>query len=370
MTFQDIVTTFVEKHPDFVNLADLYNTKVYSILCRRFGFGDSRKPLQETAVLVEEVVHQQMVALIHQAAEGAAVRGEKQIALEDILFLLRKNKRLLRYYEVKDMKHVFKSGISLGDDASKAELIANQEKIDRKIMGKNRQVCYDFLSTIDQTGELLTLFHDRDLDPVKHERLLRAELQAQGMDTQQYLDFCQARQANFSRKYTKSQRFRDWLQLNLNPEIQLSAAAVELFSYMAYEAVAELVDLALLVKQDQRATPDDPISRHRPALCINYTDLYVGSVYSRGDLASQNPGSDGQTSGSGHHPATSVTPKSSKKKRKRSGPPTSVDSDWDTTILPEDVREAYRRYFTDISPFASINKNSSHCSAWKANLCT
>lgn len=335
-----------------------------------FGFGDSRKPLQETAVLVEDIVHQQMVAMIHQAAEGAALRGEKQIALEDILFLLRKNKdklkRLLRYYEVKDMKHVIKGSVSANDDASKAEMLVNQEKIDRKMMGKNRQVCYDFLSNIDQTGELLALFHERDLDPVKHERLLRAELQAQGMDTQQYLDFCQARQANFSRKYTKSQRFRDWLQLNLNPEIQLSAAAVELFSYMAYEAVAELVDLALLVKQDQRARPDDPVSRYRPALCVNYTDLYVGSVYSRGDVTSQSPGSDVQSLLA----TAPVTPKSSKKKRKRSGPPTSVDSDWDSTILPEDVREAYRRYFTDISPFASINKLSNHYSPWRANLCT
>ncbi|GFO48601.1 transcription initiation protein spt3-like protein [Plakobranchus ocellatus] len=343
--------------------------------CERFGFGDSRKPLQETAALVEEVVHQQMVAMIHLAAEGAAVRGEKQIAIEDILFLLRKNKeklkRLLRYYEVKDMKHIIKGSVTGGDDAGKAEILANQEKMDRKVMGKNRQVCYDFLSSIDQTGELVALFHDKEVDSVKHERLLRAELQAQGMDTQQYLDFCQARQANFSRKYTKSQRFRDWLQLNLNPEIQLSAAAVELFSYMAYEAVAQLVDLALLVKQDQRARPDDPVSRHRPPLCINYTDLYVGSVYSRGDVGSQSPGTDGQTSTSGHHlAAASVITKPNKKKRKRSGPPTTVDSDWDSTILPADVREAYRRYFTDISPFASINKNHSHCSPWSANLCT
>ncbi|RUS86019.1 hypothetical protein EGW08_006231, partial [Elysia chlorotica] len=191
-----------------------------------FGFGDCRKPLQETAVLVEEIVHQQMVAMIHLCAEGAATRGEKQITIEDILFLLRKNKdklkRLLRYYEVKDMKHVIKSTVSAADETSKAEVLITQDKkMDSKIMGKNRQICYDFLSVIDQTGELLALFQDKEIDLVKHERLVRAELQSQGMDTKQYLEFCQARQANFSRKHTKSQRFKDWLQLNLKPEIQL-----------------------------------------------------------------------------------------------------------------------------------------------------
>ncbi|KAK3758261.1 hypothetical protein RRG08_036531 [Elysia crispata] len=346
-----------------------------------------------------------------------------------VFTIMEKLKRLLRYYEVKDMKHVIKSSVSLVDETGKAEVLANEEKKkDSKIMGKNRQVCYDFLSAIDQTGELLALFDDKDVDPVKHERLLaslfiflfmaacdadlmiidwfarfpgnvldahilresgkshttaltksklsnieqRAELQSQGMDTKQYLDFCQARQANFSRKYTKSQRFRDWLQLNLKSEIQLSAAAVELFSYMAYEAVAQIVDLALLVKQDQRARPGDPVSKHIPGLCVNYTDLYVGSVYSREDVASQSSGLDVHTPADGLHVATgSFASKYSKKKRKKSGSLNSVDSDWNNTILPEDIREACRRYFLETSPFASINKySSSHHSPWKANLCT
>ena len=37
---------------------------LFSCSRSRFGFGDSGKPLQETALLVEEVVHQQMVAMV------------------------------------------------------------------------------------------------------------------------------------------------------------------------------------------------------------------------------------------------------------------------------------------------------------------
>ena len=39
-------------------------------------------------------------------------------------------------------------------------------------MNKRRKLCYDFLSMIDQTGELTGLFEDDSVDDVKHERLL------------------------------------------------------------------------------------------------------------------------------------------------------------------------------------------------------
>ena len=38
----------------------------------------------------------------------------------------------------------------------------------------------------------------------------------------------------------------------------------------------------------------------------------------------------------------------------QSEPAASVEASWDSQILPNDVREALRRYYTDISPFASM----------------
>merc|ERR1719239_734664 len=103
------------------------------------------------------------------------------------------------------------------------------------------------------------------------------------MDTQQYMEFCQARQANFSRKYSKSQRFRDWLFAQEKSEIALSPQVKELFSYLAYECVGQIVDLALLVKQDKRAQPGDPSTRGHPPLSINYAEIQAGSLLNKSE---------------------------------------------------------------------------------------
>ncbi|BFZ09216.1 hypothetical protein BsWGS_12255 [Bradybaena similaris] len=370
-------------------MSGVSNWFIVEIQQMMFAFGDSRRPLQETAALVEEIVHQQMVAMIEQASEVATCRGDKHIGIEDIVFLLRKDKvklrRLLRFFEIKDMKAIIKSSLGAPEDVpGKSDLniasIQEQQILETRVMGRNKQICYNFLSAIDQTGELVALFDDKETDTIKHERLLRAEMQSQGMDVDQYMEFVQARQANFGRRY-KTQRFRDWLLTNFSPDVVLNAAAVDIFSYLAYETVAQIVDLALLVKQDLRAHPADALSKTRPALCINYTELYAGSLYGKSDTItapSQSPPYDNSNS-SQLNPAVGttslqlsapVTPnKLNKRKRKKSGPSTSVEMSWDCTILPADVREAMRRYFTDIGPFASQIKMNSHSSPWYRTLC-
>jgi len=344
-----------------------------------FGFGDSRKPSEDTAALVAEVVHQHMVSMIHQALDVSGLRGEKAIGVEDILFLLRKDKvklrRLLKFYEVKDLKNSLTRGGLLNSDDAKLELGS-----EKRTLGKNRSLCYEFLSNIDQTGELLALFDEKEPDIIKHERLVRAELRSRGMDTQTYMEFCQARQANFSRKYNKSQRFQNWL-LPKDNDIVLSPSAVEIFTYLAYECVAQIVDLALLVKQDKRTHPGDPSSRCRPPLSVNYAELQVASVFNKdsGDgetspsegvtaphlsahLASLPPHNNPQTAATAQAVSAALSRPSNKKKRKKSGPPAVVEMSWDTQIMPGDVREALRRYYTDIGPFASCKKLSPHCS--------
>lgn len=352
-----------------------------------FGFGDCRRPSEETANLVADIVHQQMVSMMNQASEVAAMRGDKPVAVEDILFLMRKDKvklkRLLHYYEVRDLKNTFKSA------GANEDPLKHEAALGKPVIGKNRQMCYDFLATIDQTGELLALFDDKETDIVKHERLVRAELQSRGMDTQQYMEFCQARQANFSRKYSKSQRFRDWLFAQEKSEIALSPQVIELFSYLAYECVGQIVDLALLVKQDKRAQPGDPSSRGHPPLSINYAEIQAGSLLNKSEsciddaqsptydnaphlsahlTGAQIPGASASANATAQAVSAALGRAGMKRKRKKSEPAASVEASWDSQILPNDVREALRRYYTDISPFASMLKSSPHCSPWRKTL--
>lgn len=76
------------------------------------GFGDSSEPLFDSAKIVEEVVLQQMKAIIKKAYEIADRRASSKktnvLSGEDFLFLLRRDKvklhRIIRYLGKNIMK--------------------------------------------------------------------------------------------------------------------------------------------------------------------------------------------------------------------------------------------------------------------------
>lgn len=334
------------------------------------GLGDCRRPLHESAVLVEEITQQQMAALLHKACDVALMRGAKMIGVEDILFLIRRDKvklsRLLRYMCMKDLRASIQRSASVDEEDSvdSADGKPSQGR-------KRRKVCHDFLSSIDQTGELLALFNDEVEDEVKHERLLRADLQSRCLDPKQYLEFCEARQCNFSRKY-KSQRFKDWLLSGVTLELKPNLHALELFSYLAYETVAQLVDLALMVKQDQAGDVREPRSLTLPSINHGLAEA-VGSLGQPNKPGIISPSSSPPTTPtvSGQSPSLSTIPgmqqqqqqqqitgKIKTKKKKKSGTG-GLDTLPIQAIQPSDIQEAIRRYSQYLGPFATYMKNNS-----------
>ncbi|KAM9297286.1 transcription initiation protein SPT3 homolog isoform 1-T1 [Morus bassanus] len=227
-----------------------------------FSLGDARRPLHETAILVEDIVHTQLINLLQQAAEVSQLRGARVISAEDLLFLMRKDKkklrRLLKYMFFRDYKSKIVKGIEEDD--------LLEDKFNSNNTNKRQKLAQDFLNSIDQTGELLAMFEDDEIDDVKQERMERAERQTRMMDSVQYAEFCESRQLSFSKKASK---FRDWLDCS-SMEIKPNAVAMEILAYLAYETVAQLVDLALLVKQDMAPKAGDPFSHAISATFIQY----------------------------------------------------------------------------------------------------
>nr|XP_022295272.1 transcription initiation protein SPT3 homolog [Crassostrea virginica] len=332
-----------------------------------YGFGDVPKPQHDSAVLIEDIVRQQLTSLLLQAADVATTRNSRFIGLEDLLFLLRKDKvklrRLLRYMEVRDQRAMALKGIGEeGEEDQGGDKSAPPMK-------RRRKICYDFLSSIDSTGELVALLDDDGLDEVKRERLLRAEFRTRYMDDKQYMEYSEARQISFGRKY-KSQRFKDWLLTGINTELKPNQHALEIFSYFAYETVAQIVDMALIVKQDKRSA-EDPLAREAPNVGINYyNQISLGS-----GITSPSSTSQGTTSPVQSPPATPTTPgstlslsssasslsaslpKPKSKKRKKSGVGSALEIS--TAIQPEDIQEAMRRYSAcSIGPFSSHIKTN------------
>ncbi|XP_050393479.1 transcription initiation protein SPT3 homolog isoform X1 [Patella vulgata] len=370
--------------PGIVKVSSLNNWFTTEVQHMMHGFGDCKKPLHDSAFLVQDLVHKQMANLLQQAAEVASTRTSRFIGIEDIVFLMRKDKiklrRLLRYMKVKDTKALALRSAGLEEEENQ-EASEKPPPAGSVPMYKRRKVCYDFLSSIDQTGELIALFDDEGFDEIKHERMVRAELQSRNLDTKQYAEFCEARQSGFSRKY-KFQRFKEWLMAGVNVDIKPNPHALEVISYLAYETVAEIVDLALIVKQDMRATVSDPMQKTLPQLCHNYHDAE--------NLVKSAVGGLGSPSGQQSPPSTPSTPsiqastaapplltnqtsvssnKSKSKKRRKSGQTSNIESQGDKVIHPSDIQEALRRYGQSIGPFASTTKVNTMVSPKQNLLC-
>ncbi|XP_065400030.1 transcription initiation protein SPT3 homolog isoform X4 [Macaca fascicularis] len=171
----------------------------------------------------------------------------------------KKLRRLLKYMFIRDYKSKIVKGID-EDDLLEDKLSGSNNT------NKRQKIAQDFLNSIDQTGELLAMFEDDEVDEVKQERMERAERQTRIMDSAQYAEFCESRQLSFSKKASK---FRDWLDCS-SMEIKPNVVAMEILAYLAYETVAQLVDLALLVRQDMVTKAGDPFSHAISATFIQY----------------------------------------------------------------------------------------------------
>ncbi|XP_052242429.1 transcription initiation protein SPT3 homolog [Dreissena polymorpha] len=239
------------------------------------------------------------------------------------------------------------------------------EDVERRVMS--------FFHPLIRQASFVRLFEDEEEDEIKYERLLRAELTSRCMDPQQYLEFSEARCTNFSRK---TQKFRDWMFSGLEAEVKPNQYALEVLSYLAYETVAQIVDLALLVKQDMLTGFRDPLSQTLPNIShnINQSNSGVGQSGMKPDLASPlaSPPTTPVTSQPSLMGITMVTQGASgkaKQKKKRKGHPYSLDIPREKAIQPGEIREAMRRYCAFIGPFASQMKHSSMLSPKFLKLC-
>ncbi|XP_058879746.1 transcription initiation protein SPT3 homolog isoform X3 [Acipenser ruthenus] len=307
-----------------------------------FALGDARRPLHVTASLVEDVVHTQ---LIH----------------------LKKMKRLLKYMVFRDYKSKILKSI---DDEEALET----DKFSSSSVNKRQKLAHDFLSSIDQTGDFLALFDDDDVDEVKQERLelsfiQRAEKQTRMMDCAQYTEFCESRQLSFSKKASK---FREWLDCS-SLEVKPNAVAMEILSYLAYETVAQLVDLALLVKQDMTAKAGDPFSHAISAAYMQYHNATAEAhlhglsvaVKSNPDSPENTPPSTPSTPASGQQSqgksysstlgngglGHNSSSKAKQRKRKKSAAACGLEAQNDA-IQPAHIREAIRRYSHKVGPLS------------------
>uniref|UniRef100_A0A8C7Y0Q0 SPT3 homolog, SAGA and STAGA complex component n=1 Tax=Oryzias sinensis TaxID=183150 RepID=A0A8C7Y0Q0_9TELE len=312
------------------------NSFIPELQSMMFALGDARRPQHDTAALVEDIVHTQLITMLHQACEGATLRGSRVISAEDILFLMRRDKRkmarLLKYLQFRDYKSKLLKSLEeeeLLQDAGPAAVGGNQRR---------QRLAHDFLAWMDQTGELLSLAERQETDPVKQERMERLERQTRNMDPAQYTDFCESRQLSFAKKASK---FRDWLDCS-SLELKPNSIAMEVLSYLAYETVAQIVDLSLLVKQEMTCKTN-PVSHVISASYIHYsTHAEVKKDPDSPEATPPSPPGSLHSSKPLLQGNGSIDTRARQRKRKKSAPVSAEPPSG--AIQPCHIREAIRRY--------------------------
>ena len=230
------------------------------------AFGDVSPASPESVLLIDKFVYLQMTLLLRQAAIIAEQRNSREIGIEEFMFLCRKNKRRLfhfmRHMHFRDSKYKVQSSA----DTKNKTLIRNIS-VDAKL--KRSKACMDFINCIDCMCDLKTSFYEGKFDDIRLQRLQVAEVVTRNMTMKQYEAFCSSRQISYSQNKKK---FSEWLRPVLDTQkVQLSKFGWESLTYFAYETVAELVHLALLVKSEQYATTKHSHSSAFESLLLDYT---------------------------------------------------------------------------------------------------
>ncbi|EFN82796.1 Transcription initiation protein SPT3-like protein [Harpegnathos saltator] len=250
------------------------------------GFGDSSEPLFESAKIIEEVVLQQMRAIVKRSCEIADRRASSTksniLSGEDLLFLLRRDKvklrRLVRYLELKEL------GCSV-NKILETDMPENITDADQLNDISKKLPFQSFLEQIDNTGELLENTPS-NMDDIKQQRCVRAEIVTRSMDEIRYMKYSKARRVSFANK--NRHKFSDWVCTD--GDITLSKQAYTILGYLAYETVAQIVDLAFLVRQDQSKIHGDPIDRQRLNHVNPFTyKPYIASHYYHGKSVATKP---------------------------------------------------------------------------------
>ncbi|XP_075222013.1 transcription initiation protein SPT3 homolog isoform X2 [Lycorma delicatula] len=232
-----------------------------------FGLGDSQNPLLATAQVIELVVKQQLTLLLYKADEVSKMRQSSNIELQDILFLMRKDKvklkRLLQYLELKDSK--------MGLPRLMEEIDPAKALQHRRQLGNRKEECLRFLSSIG----VHDVYEDSVEDRIKMERLIRADQIAQSLNEKSYQEFHKSRKCSFAATRLNQVKLLDWLKTTApEPISKLKKEAVDVLIYLAKETVAQLIDMALLVRQDAIAIPGDPLSRAIDPLPTTSSDTF------------------------------------------------------------------------------------------------
>ncbi|XP_033220470.1 transcription initiation protein SPT3 homolog isoform X2 [Belonocnema kinseyi] len=227
------------------------------------GFGDCSEPLVESARIIEDMVLRQMRSIVQEACKIADRRGSSMVDIEDFIFLLRRDKvkmhRLLKYLDLKELK----SSMYKVANSDMSVVLPDVKHIDE--LNRTKRPWEIYLEGLDITGELCD--DKLEVDHVKHSRRVRAEVVSKNLDEAQYIQYSKARNVSFVNRHRH--KFSDWVVPD--GDVIVSKQGYVILSYLAYETVAQIIDLAFLIRENQNKIYSDAVDRMNLNHCNPHT---------------------------------------------------------------------------------------------------
>ncbi|GIX94431.1 uncharacterized protein CDAR_457181 [Caerostris darwini] len=215
----------------------------------RHIFGDAPKPLDESAILVEKILRDQMNMLLIKASEISPRISRRSLTHEHIIFLLKENKdklrRLLHYLNLKDAS----------ESISRQKFTCIKDVMIGKKLGKRLQLCLKYLQKIDPE-EYGSLNFKIGEDPITVARNKRRYLMTYNMTDKQYLEYSKKLQVSFCPKEEGSEVFCEWLLVDNVTHLMPTPLALDMICFLARETVAEIS------KNGNWCSPWKPSSSH------------------------------------------------------------------------------------------------------------
>ncbi|KAH9275006.1 hypothetical protein BASA83_002719 [Batrachochytrium salamandrivorans] len=243
-----------------------------------YVFGELSEPNDETLLLVEEIVRNQMIETIIQAVQQATKRGSKFV------------NRLRTFLSWKDVRKNVKDN---KEGPPVEEEVADDQDKTAKVRKMKVKFSWDYLNTYTN------ILSDDDDDEADDEdrqayedqaaRLRLADNITTTMTKDEYMYYSDCRQASFT--FKKVKRFREWCEMAKHYENKAPSDVLDIMGFLAYEIVSKITETGLAIKKSGTAKKNwrncDQIVGWQVWMCFCLTSrvmlehLFNRSIYKR-----------------------------------------------------------------------------------------
>lgn len=269
------------------------NVLTHAIRQMMFVSGETAEASVETTVMIEEIVHAQVVEMVstcnpailwrmthndltrvpqlRRATEGAARRGSRSISVNDLFFLIRHDKaklsRLMTFLSWKEVRKTAKDSDEKGGDA--ADIGAGDDPLgggEAAAAGAGPAIPDTTKKTkwtrVTLPWDVSSYFNEQvpereDDDEVEEEemnsatvlRLKVADERTKHMTKDEYVHYSECRQASFT--FRKAKRFREWAGFGIVTDSKPNDDIVDILGFLLFEIVQTLTEEALKVKGEE-----------------------------------------------------------------------------------------------------------------------